>query len=108
MKTTVFNCDKCGQAFEASDIDRPKPFKSNVLLEVSIKIGANIKSSYQRPTTVNARTTTVNAQICRKCLKNLGLDFSFDTEKEYEEPTYLSLQDKFINILSELGVKFEE
>ena len=104
MKTTVFNCDKCGQPFEAAG-DRPKPFitegKTNILLDVQVNISKNLawKSTDE---------VTITKQICQDCLKKVGLTFTDLPVKQQHTPNRESLEDKFIDILSELGVKFEE
>jgi len=104
MKTTVFNCDKCGQPFEADNGDRPLPFKTEntkkILLEVGITIGENIKSSY-------SPKGYCFKQICTDCLTKIGIEFE-TTSRSKTQPIQSSFKDKLIDILSELEVKFED
>ena len=103
MRTILFDCDKCGQPFESNRYDNPEPFvtegETNILLEVKITI--------TNPAGTRSSTTQVK-QVCRECLKELGLDFTFSDRSASDYPMPISLQDKFIDMLSELGVKFEE
>ena len=102
MKTTIFFCDKCSQSFSSDGIDRPIPVingdAKNVLLEVKVEIASKVDREAQ----------TISKQICRDCLKKLGLSFDTHHNIENSYPTQPSLEDKLIEILSELGVKFEE
>jgi hypothetical protein len=101
MKTTTFNCDKCGAIFPSDGVNA-LVVEDNILCDVKLSIN-KLGEQY--------RTVTDSSKhMCRQCLETLGFNFywSDNTNKKEDRPTYQSLEDKFVELLTELGVKFEE
>ena len=93
MKTITFICDKCKQSKSEADI---------VAIDVSYKI---VRQNHNYPQSASAKK-----DICKQCLDKLGLLHQLP-EKDYSEPENRNLrtfEDKLVDILSDLGVMFEE
>jgi hypothetical protein len=107
MKTTVFNCDKCGQPFDADYNSKPKVFTRSrdeqpiYLTQVEVKITEVDPYSH-------SETKRAVKHICTECLKNIGLEFGMIRGAQYKLPTVATLEDKIIDLLQNLNVKFEE
>ncbi|MDR1246101.1 MAG: hypothetical protein LBK57_03635 [Clostridiales Family XIII bacterium] len=103
-KTTVYTCDKCEQSKSLEDI---------VTVDISYQIApheacnrhtAGKSKSYER------HTVRVNKDICKECLNKFGLltEMPEQDRDEALKKNDKTLESKFINLLSDLGVMFEE
>lgn len=107
MKTTVFNCDKCGQPFEAEYNDKPKVFTRSrdeqpiYLTQVEVKITEVNPYSY-------SETKRAVKHICTECLKNIGLEYQMARGVQDKLPIVATIEDRIIDLLQNLNVKFEE
>lgn len=107
MKITVFNCDKCGQPFEAESNGKPKSFIRSrdeqliYLTQIEVKITEVDPYSY-------SETKRVVKQICTECLKYMGLEYPISRGIQDRLPIVATLEDRIIDLLQNLNVKFEE
>jgi hypothetical protein len=92
MKTTVYTCDKCKQSKSLEDI---------VTIDISYQITRPNKSRY---------SARASKDICKTCLGGLGLLTELpetDTEEALKKNDR-TLESKFLDLLNDLGVLFEE
>ena len=93
MKTTVYTCDKCKQSKSETDI---------ISIDVSYKIAAPNKHPY---------TKRVQRDACKACIDRLGMLTERPVGDEADEKigkSQKTFEDKFVELLSDLGVMFEE
>lgn len=93
MKTITYICDKCKQSKSDTDI-------------------VTIETSYQIVRTDNSYRHTARASkdICKSCLDKLGLLTELppqDTDEQLRKNSK-TFEDKFVDLLYDLGVQFEE
>ena len=91
-QTTVYTCDICKQSKDREDLSK---------IEVKTE-GIKIKGA--------DRYNSLKIDICKSCLKHKGFVVKFkDEDKEQtEKQNRATLEDKLYDILSDLGVMFEE
>lgn len=99
----MYYCDNCNESFAVDSYNRTKPNGENILTTVSIVI-----SAVGQETSSYSDKTKAEKHICRACLEKIGLVFDLSRQHKDDTPTHVSLQDKLMEVLSELGVKFEE
>lgn len=98
MKTTTYICDICNKSVSENELTTLK-----VNMEARRKVNPNSTSSYNL-------IKTSSRDICFDCLKKKGIiPKTFLDPKEPEETeknNTKTMEDKFIEILSDLGVQF--
>ena len=94
MKTTTYICDKCKQSKSETDI---------VAVDVSYKL-TKPGNNYGH------NTAATKKDICKQCLDKLGLltEWPKDDVDEFLKKNSKTLEDKFIQMLEDLGVQFVE
>ena len=95
MKTTTYICDKCKKSVGATDL---------YSVEVSLK----------KPDS-NGYSSTLHStskDICKDCLKSIGILTEIPEDKKQSEAQQTknqkTFEDRFCDMLSDLGVLFEE
>ena len=93
MKTTTYICDRCKQSKSQDDI---------VPIELSYQIS--------RKSTTNRYNHRASCDICKQCLDKLGLLAEYPEENPTEQlnKNNKTFETKLVDLLSDLGVLFEE
>lgn len=91
MVKTVITCDICGKEIS------PEP----VTFEICVA-GLRMKSRFG-----NYSQKKISENICKECLKEKGFIIDVKDQEEMEKNT-VTLEDKLLDILTDLGVSFVE
>lgn len=94
MKTTTYICDVCKKSVGESDL---------TTLSIQMK-ACKAPNGY-------ASTFTVNKDVCKDCLEKKGILIVVPDGQKHENvvaQNQKTLESKFIEILEELGVQFQE
>lgn len=93
MKTTTYICDKCKKSVGETEL-------------------CGIDVSITSPQNSCSRRHSAHKDICKECLKSLGIIIDLPADKaaasEQDHKNQKSFEDKFCDMLSDLGVQFEE
>jgi hypothetical protein len=104
MKTTVYTCDKCNESKSLEDI-----IAVDILYQIAPRGVCNHHTA-PKSNTWERRTVKVSKDICKACLDRFGLltEMPAQDRDEALKKNNKTLESKFINLLSDLGVMFEE
>lgn len=93
MKTTTYICDKCKKSVGKEE-----------LIEINVSgILIDVPNGYRN-------NQLISRDICKSCLREKGLllEYSKETLENYTKKNIKTLEDKFLEILEDLNVAFQE